>query len=151
MDGVFTLGIAVLAGGAFVVSGVVALVTMLAFRRVPRSSGGIALGSILLCAAALLATPPGYDSAELARIERLRAGFAPALEGYRARHGQYPRRLETVGIPTPDSRYGPVQYSTFVDEQGRPGYSLSVGDYDVNGFAGVWDTRRPPGDWSVDM
>lgn len=117
-------------------------------RRRPLITGGLAAASALTVITSMAMMPPGYSQSERERIEQLHARFAPALERYRQAHGDYPPTLEAAGIPTPQTRYGPLEYHVRRQKDGTPAYSVGYGDYITNGFSAWWssDTKS----WFVD-
>ncbi len=128
----------------------VAAVMWIVRRRMPRASLGFAGACLAVGMMAVVAMPPGYSEDETKRIERLHADFAPVLEAYRGEHGVYPPTLEAAGISTPQTQYGPLRYHPLRDENGRPAYDLSFGDYDLNGFTASWSNRSGHGRWYLD-
>jgi hypothetical protein len=140
-----------LAGLSTFVWGLAAATLWIVRRRAPRLSlamAGVSMVVFLVCASAI---PPGYDEAEVRRIEALHAGFAPVLEQYRRQHGTYPSTLEQAGITTPQTRYGPIRYHVHRTVDGRPWYELSFGDYFDNGFVRFWHNDDGEGEWYTDM
>jgi hypothetical protein len=140
-----------LGGAAFVAAGCWLFVAgwiWLANRRLPRASLAAAGASLAVLVFAAIAMPPGYEPGEHERIKQVHAEFAPALEGYRQQHGAYPATLETAGIKTPNTKYGPLSYAARTDSLGRATYSLSFGDYLQNGFVAFWDSESR--DWGMD-
>src|SRR5688500_14588765 len=130
-------------------SGLIALGSLIWQRRLAPVPAVCTAVSVAVVIGSMIALPPGYNAAERDRVERLHAGFAPALERYRQAHGDYPPTLEAAGIPTPKTEYGPLRYSRERAEDGTPSYSISFGDYMDNGFVTWWDSgsRR----WYLDQ
>lgn len=123
----------------------------IADRRKPRLALVMAGIALLFTVGCLSVIPPGYDAREARRIERLHAEFAPVLEQYRRRNATYPPTLEAAGIPTPQTRYGPLEYYVRTDSTGMPEYTVRFGDYYYNGFTASWTSTDRPGDWYLDQ
>ena len=79
--------------------------------------------------------------AEVARVDSLHRGFAPALEQYRQEHGTYPDSLQDAGIPIPSTRYGPLHYYGSSSKQ-NVWYLISFGDPGKDDFQADWDSRK---------
>lgn len=150
MDPIISFGLAVLGWLAVLFWGGVALLRWIAHRRLPRVPLRMAGVSLVFALVFTAVSPPGYSEGEARRIDRAHAEFAPVLEAYRRQHGAYPPTLEAAGIPTPQTRYGPLRYSADVDSAGVPRYHLGFGDYGRNGFSAGWSSGRKPGDWYLD-
>lgn len=148
MDPIVGGAVIMLFAGVALVAGLIAAVRWLMNRRTPWVTGGVAAVSAAIVLGCLMAMPPGYSADERARVERLHARFAPALERYRQAHGQYPPTLEAAGIATPQTEYGPLEYRAWRLDDGAPAYSVSYGDYLRNGFTAFFDSRA--GTWQLD-
>jgi len=151
MDPLLLMVMGGLAFLAMCISLLAAIMIAVLRRRVPRMSLGLAALWLGVLAIAIAAMPPGYDAGEVERVKALQAEFAPALETYRREHGAYPATLEAVGIETPETKYGPLQYRAYVDQSGNAMYSLSMGDYFQNGFVAFWDSDDARTEWNLDM
>lgn len=127
--------------------GVIALFIRFGLRRAPRISGAMAA----LCVLGALNAPnlraEGYSVRAHQRIEEARQAFAPALERYRATHGEYPSRPEAAGVKMPRTPYGPLHYFAAPPEKGVASYHLAFGNNEINGFQAFWSTET--GKWSI--
>lgn len=147
MDPILAMMLSAACGAAALLAGVVAVAVWMRGRRIPWLIGGISAVAAAAALGFLIVMPPGYSRAEQARVERLHAQFAPALERYRQVHGTYPPTLEAAGIATPQTRYGPLEYTPSMKD-GAAAYTLGYGDYIRNGFTAFYDSRR--GRWDLD-
>lgn len=146
MDPVIAMALVAMFGLVALLAGALAISIWFRKRRIAWLSGGISAVAAAAAFGCMVAMPPGYQPAEQARVERLHAQFAPALEQYRQRHGEYPPTLEAAGIQTPRTRYGPLRYTA-----GRKDgvyYEISFGNYTENGFTSFFNSRQ--GTWQLD-
>jgi hypothetical protein len=86
----------------------------------------------------------GPPTARLPSLQAQGQVLVDAAERYKAQTGRYPNTVEQAGVATPVSRYGRWQYKT---DSGGKSFSLSVGDYERDGFVMYWTDRG----WSIDQ
>jgi hypothetical protein len=146
MDPMMAMAFGALFGLVALLAGALAISIWIRKRRIAWLSGGISAVAAAAAFGCMVAMPPGYQPSEQARVERLHAQFAPALEQYRQRHGEYPPTLEAAGIQTPQTRYGPLRYRTWRTDGGS--YEVSFGNYTENGFTSFFNSRQ--GKWQLD-
>jgi hypothetical protein len=146
MDPMIAMGIGAASGLVALAAGALAISIWVRKRRIAWLSGGISAVAAAAAFGCMVAMPPGYQPAEQERVERLHAQFAPALERYRQRHGEYPPTLEAAGIQTPQTRYGPLRYAA--SRTGEAYYEISFGNYTENGFTSFYNSRH--GKWQLD-
>lgn len=146
MDPMMAMALGAMFGLVALLGGALAISIWIRKRRIAWLSGGISAIAAAAAFGCMVAMPPGYHPAEQERVERLHAQFAPALEQYRQRHGEYPPTLEAAGVQTPRTRYGPLRYRASRTDEAY--YQISFGNYAENGFTAFFDSRR--GKWQLD-
>ncbi len=100
-----------------------------------------------ITAIVVLALTIGWQASapSASRLEELAVPTVHALIAYRDQHGRYPGSLDDLGVAPPTTRFGEYRYE--VIDSGKE-FTISVGDYGLDLFAGFYVSSR--GSWSWD-
>lgn len=94
------------------------------------------IGTAMTCSM----VPPSLEPRQLQWVA---APMIEKIESFRARTGRYPWNLGEVQVEPPELSCGGFRYSSRGDS-----FGLSIGDYDLDGFALEYDSDEG---WHVDM
>ena len=153
--------LAVFAGLA-IVAGALALVTSGALPRAERPVslraasmtivvGMLALGGIGSWVWARTPDrPPAWTPDRQQEIERAGNTVIDSLLAFHDRTGRYPTALNELGLASPPTPYGPIEYSVTRDSAGVERATLAVGDYKRDRFHTYWTSSRARWDWYLD-
>ncbi len=89
--------------------------------------------------ACVLSMHPCPKDAHRRELESSGDRIVAELEAWRGANGRYPRNFEEGGIATLDTDFGTWRYFRWEDEQS---FELRMGDYNVDGWALCWNTRK---------